>query len=88
VAEEPTPAGLGGAEASAWAQLQRLGVDAMKWRASKLRPKAWGDLLTVDVAVQQRISTTATLDAAQRQVEVIDVEPRLNDPSSLRTAAC
>jgi hypothetical protein len=68
-------------------QLKRLRVDAMKWTASKLRPKAWGEHVSVDVAVQQRISITATLGAAQRQVKVVDEEPRLNDPSSLRTAA-
>lgn len=76
VAEEPIPAGLSGPEASAWAQRQRLRFDALRWTAAKLRPRAWGDHVSVDVAVDQRISIIGALEAAARRVETIDaVEP-------------
>lgn len=75
VAEEPIPAGLGGPEASAWAQRQRLRVDAMKWTASKLRPRVWGEHVSVDVAVDHQISVSAALEAANRRVETLAAEP-------------
>jgi hypothetical protein len=74
VAEEPIPAGLSGPEASAWAQRQRLRVDAMKWTAAKLRPRAYSDHVSLDVAIDQRISITAALEAAQRRVETIEID--------------
>ena len=76
VAEEPIPAGLSGPEASAWAQRQRLRFDAMRWSAAKLRPRVWGDHLALNVNVEQRISITAALEAAQRRVETIEAEPQ------------
>lgn len=80
VAEEPVPFGLSGPEASAWAQRQRLRVDAMKWSAAKLRPRVYGEHVSLDVNVEQRISITAALEAAQRRLETIDAEP---PPSTL-----
>jgi hypothetical protein len=81
VAEEQMPQGLSGPEASAWAQRQRLRVDAMKWTAAKLRPRVYGEHVSLDVAVDQRISIIGALEAAQRRVDTIEsVEP---EPAAL-----
>jgi hypothetical protein len=54
----------------------RVVLDSMRWRASKLAPKVYGDRLDVQVS-DSRISITGALDAAQsRLVDVIDVAPR------------
>ena len=54
----------------------RVVLDSMRWRASKLAPKVYGDRLDVSVT-DDRISITGALDAAQsRLVDVIDVAPR------------
>jgi hypothetical protein len=68
VAEEQMPSGLSGPEASAWAQRQRLRVDAMKWTAAKLRPRAWGEHVQVDLNVSQTISIREALAQAERRV--------------------
>lgn len=75
ISEEPIPAGLAGSEASAWVARQRLRVDTLKWAAAHLKPKSWGDHVSVDVSVDQRISITAALEAAQRRVYAIEAEP-------------
>jgi hypothetical protein len=54
----------------------RVVLDSMRWRASKLAPKVYGDRLDVSVS-DARISITGALAAAQsRLVDVIDVTPR------------
>jgi hypothetical protein len=54
----------------------RVVLDSMRWRASKLAPKVYGDRLDVSVS-DSRISITGALAAAQsRLVDVIDVAPR------------
>lgn len=54
----------------------RVVLDSMRWRASKLAPKVYGDRLDVQVS-DSRISITGALAAAQsRLVDVIDVAPR------------
>ena len=54
----------------------RVVLDSMRWRASKLAPKVYGDRLDVQVT-DQRISISGALQAAQaRLVDVIDVAPR------------
>ena len=54
----------------------RVVLDSMRWRASKLAPKVYGDRLDVSVT-DNRISITGALAAAQsRLVDVIDVAPR------------
>jgi hypothetical protein len=54
----------------------RVVLDSMRWRASKLAPKVYGDRLDVSVS-DARISITGALQAAQsRLVDVIDVAPR------------
>ena len=62
----------------------RVVLDSMRWRASKLAPKVYGDRLDVQVT-DQRISISGALQAAQaRLVDVIDVAPRLS-ASSVQT---
>ncbi len=56
----------------------RVVLDSMRWRASKLAPKVYGDRLDVQVS-DNRISIAGALAAAQsRLVDVIDVAPRLS----------
>jgi len=55
----------------------RVVLDSMRWRASKLAPKVYGDRLDVSVS-DTRISISGALQAAQaRLVDVVDVTPRL-----------
>ena len=55
----------------------RVVLDSMRWRASKLAPKVYGDRLDVQVS-DARISITGALAAAQsRLVDVVDVAPRI-----------
>jgi hypothetical protein len=74
LADEDPPPGLSGSELSAWVQRQRLRVDTRKFISAKLRPKVWGDRVEVDIAVNQRTSIVAALEAAQRRVDAIDAE--------------
>jgi len=56
----------------------RVVLDSMRWRASKLAPKVYGDRLDVSVS-DNRISIAGALAAAQsRLVDVIDVAPRIS----------
>lgn len=56
----------------------RVVLDSMRWRASKLAPKIYGDRLDVSVS-DSRISISGALAAAQsRLVDVVDVTPRLS----------
>jgi hypothetical protein len=56
----------------------RVVLDSMRWRASKLAPKVYGDRLEVQVS-DNRISIQGALDAAQsRLVDVIDVAPKIS----------
>ena len=56
----------------------RVVLDSMRWRASKLAPKVYGDRLDVQVS-DNRISIAGALQAAQsRLIDVIDVAPRLS----------
>ena len=74
IADEEIPGHLQGSDASAWVQQQRLRVDAKKWLSCKLFPRRYGDRVGIDLAVDQRISITAALEAAQRRVDAVDVE--------------
>ena len=54
----------------------RVVLDSMRWRASKLAPKIYGDRLDVSVS-DTRISISGALQAAQaRLVDVVDVTHR------------
>jgi hypothetical protein len=79
VASEEIPPELRGADASAWVQRQRLRVDVLRWTASKLRPRAWGDAVAVAVEVTQQISITAALAAAEQRVALLQREPEGDD---------
>lgn len=60
----------------------RVVLDSMRWRASKLAPKVYGDRLDVQVS-DSRISITGALAAAQmRLADVVDVTPRLASPDA------
>ena len=60
----------------------RVVLDSMRWRASKLAPKIYGDRLDVQVS-DTRISISGALAAAQaRLVDVMDVTPRLALPDA------
>jgi len=55
----------------------RVVLDSMRWRASKLAPKVYGDRLDVSVT-DNRISITGALAAAQsRLLDVTDAVPRI-----------
>ena len=59
----------------------RVVLDSMRWRASKLAPKVYGDRLDVSVS-DNRISIKGALEAANaRLAHVIDVTP--NAPAAL-----
>jgi hypothetical protein len=49
----------------------------MKWTASKLRPRVWGDHVSVDVAVDGQISIIAALAAANHRVAMLTEESPL-----------
>ena len=54
----------------------RVVLDSMRWRASKLAPKVYGDRLDVSVS-DTRISISGALQAAQaRLVDVVDITHR------------
>lgn len=67
LADEEIPAELDGPSKSAWIQRQRLRVDTRKWSASKLRPKQWGDRLTVET--EERINLREILAEARGRIE-------------------
>lgn len=65
----------------------RVVLDSMRWRASKLAPKVYGDRLDVSVT-DTRISISGALAAAQaRMADVVDVTPRLPLSSDASDAA-
>jgi hypothetical protein len=77
----PIPPDLDGPGRSAFVQQLRLRVDARKWIAAKLRPRAYGERL--DVSVQEtRISITAVLAEAEERVRR-DLAERRQEGSAL-----
>jgi len=70
---------------SAWVQHLRVKIDVLKWTASKLKPRTWGDRLDVSVTHEQ-ISIIQVLEEASKRVdsianpkpkEVIDVDSKV-----------
>ena len=49
----------------------RVVLDSMRWRASKLAPKVYGDRMAVEVT-ETRISISGALAAAEQRVALID----------------
>jgi hypothetical protein len=81
----PPPEGLDGRGMSAWVQHLRVKIDVLKWTASKLKPRTWGDRLDVSVTHEQ-ISIIQVLEEASKRVdsianpkpkEVIDVDSKI-----------
>ncbi len=73
IADELLPEGLQGRDASAWAQVQKLRIDARKWTSSRLRPRVWGE--RIEVLTHTQISITQALEAANARLNTIDMEP-------------
>jgi hypothetical protein len=46
----------------------------MKWTAAKLRPRVHSDHVSLDVAINQQVSSIAVLAAPERRVEVLNQE--------------
>lgn len=62
IADEPMPENLDRTTGD-WINRKRMQIDARKWTACKLKPKAYGERLNVEV--EQRISITAALEEAK-----------------------
>jgi len=78
IADEPLPEGLQGRDAAAWAQVQKLRIDARKWTSSRLRPRVWGERIDVSVTNTHISITQALKDAEARLInlDVTDVPSR------------
>ena len=72
LADQTMPAYLEGAERGAWVQHLRVQIDTRKWLMARLHAKAFGD--HVSVSVDQRISITDALAAANRRLEDVQRE--------------
>ena len=60
------PEGLNGPDRHAWFAQLRVKVDTRKWVASHLHSRAWGERIQVEV--EQQISITAAINAAEARV--------------------
>lgn len=70
------PDDLDGRAQSAWVQHLRVKIDVLKWTASKLRPRVYGERLDVSVTNTQ-ISITQALELAEARVSgTLDVEAK------------
>jgi hypothetical protein len=68
------PDDLDGRAQSAWVQHLRVKIDVLKWTASKLRPRVYGERIDVSVTNTQ-ISITQALELAEARVAgTLDVE--------------
>ena len=61
------PDDLDGRAQAAWVQHLRVKIDVLKWTASKLRPRAYGERLDVSFTNTQ-ISITGALEMAEKRV--------------------
>jgi hypothetical protein len=87
LADAPIPVLDNGGTDNGLVRHRQLRVDTRKWFLSKLAPKIYGDRLDVSVT-DTRISITGALQAAQaRLVDVLDVTPRLAQPSAQPSAS-
>jgi hypothetical protein len=70
------PDDLDGRAQSAWVQHLRVKIDVLKWTASKLRPRVYGERIDVSVTNTQ-ISITQALELAEARVSgTLDVEAK------------
>ena len=53
---------------SAWVQHLRVKIDVLKWTASKLKPRTWGDRIEMSVT-DNRISITEALLMAETRLD-------------------
>lgn len=60
------PEGLDGPGRHAWVAQLRVKIDARKWIAAHLHSRAWGERIQIEV--DQQISITAALEAAEARV--------------------
>ena len=67
------PDDLDGRAQSAWVQHLRVKIDVLKWTASKLRPRVYGERIDVSVTNTQ-ISITSALQMAEKRV--VDILPK------------
>lgn len=66
VANEPPERGtIDGKVDGGWVQYQRLRVDALKWTASKLKPKVYGDKIDLNHGSQPENPLTVLLQQVQ-----------------------
>jgi hypothetical protein len=82
LADEEIPADLDGPTMSAWIQRQRLRVDARKWTASKLRPKQWGEKITVDAPVFT-VNIRELLDQREKRIQELTMNAITIDHDTL-----
>jgi hypothetical protein len=61
------PDNLDGRAQSAWVQHLRVKIDVLKWTASKLRPRVYGERLDVSV-INTQISITQALELAEKRI--------------------
>jgi hypothetical protein len=61
------PDDLDGRAQSAWVQHLRVKIDVLKWTASKLRPRVYGERIDVSVTNTQ-ISITQALELAEKRI--------------------
>jgi len=70
------PDDLDGRAQSAWVQHLKIKIDVLKWTASKLRPRVYGERIDVSVTNTQ-ISITQALELAQARVDgTLDIEAK------------
>jgi hypothetical protein len=67
----PMPEYMDGKSKMAWIMHLRVKIDALRWTASKLQPKVYGERIDVSVTNTQ-ISITQALEAANKRLLTID----------------
>lgn len=70
----PMPEGLDSRGQSAWVMHLKVKIDALRWTASKLQPKLYGDRVDISVTNTQ-ISITQALAVAEARLNTIDADP-------------
>lgn len=67
IADEECPADLDGPSKTAWTARQRLRFDARRWASSKLAPRRYGDMITVE-QTGTIVNLQALVDERQRRM--------------------
>lgn len=78
IVEEPPERDATGKVDTGWVQHQRLRVDTLKWQASKLKPKAYGDKLETtlkgDAEAPIQVATKVVI-VPQKETAQIETKP-------------